>query len=673
MANFEENKEKHTEKAESKARRIWKEGRRLEKRSGETPVNELPWFKNIMKGLNYVKQGTLERQLEDAGDRAKVEEALGPIPNAKKIHPQKWGWEHWGTLGLALSDPLMHSTKIPSLTEGNGKPIPEQESNESASDTSNSAPSADPAPAAGGSGLVWDAAFSDSIRDKRSAGRATKFTQEQLEDIRRRNQPPASNRNANRNPVSNIDNNPIGDLNEVRSHDPTKAHRRRLGDTHDRPVAEEYDPHRPYNWNILEDLDMGMDLYAYTWNASDATVYPIEKTSVFMEKLITTAGSLPDLIRPVLWKMGIDPKKEMSAFIGQADQPMPVYAEPVTPMLLVLHFCTVEKLGYQVIGADQETIDFIDRITDLEIYEYENFVTKRALKPVEHGFRKGGEVAILEKLKEFGVDPEDKAILRRVTARRRGHVEIGTRGDNALVKGDLGTIIDVEKDGTIQRFAIIPHLPLGIIRIPHEHQQWKTWMRTLGGIELFFRDPAALPERAHLHIDRDEGDSSPIDTVQKAVKYTFKPIVKNTLAHMQSLIHDHSTGWEMMHMTLGLYIPYYDFVRATINNDYSGALWVLGFELVPKIGDTAKRLFTMKKIHIPDSITESIKKIPASDALKKVGKKIKNWGQNLYENGVDTAKSMNGLGFFVKRPKLRKVGGRAFARVNNGQNDEGEE
>jgi|GEM_PF-2711703 len=539
------------------------------------------------------------------------------------------------------------------------------------------APPGNPASAAHGSAPqrsvdpppVQGAAFSGSIRDKRSARGATRFTQEQLEDIRRRNQPPASNRNANHNPVSNLDNNPIGDLNEVKSNDPNQAHRRRLGNTHDRPVAEEYDPDRRYNWNIMEDLDMSWDLYYKMRNASNNTVYPIEKISVFMEKLIMASGSLPNLIEPVLWNMGVDPYKEMSATIGQADQPMPVSAETVTPMDLVLHFCTSKKLGYQVLGADQETIDFIERITDLEMYEYENFVTKRALKPMERGFRNRGEVDILKKLEKFGVDPEDKAILRRVTARRSGygHPEIGTRGDVGLIQGDLGTIIDVEKDGTIQRFAIVPHLPNGLLHIPHNHQRWKTWMRTLGGNELFFRDPGALPEQLHLDIDRDEGGSSPIDTVRKAVKYTFKPIVKNTMAHMQSLIDNHSTGWEMVHMSLGLYIPYYDYVRAVINDDYKGALWILGFELVPRVGETAKRLFTMKRIYIPKSVTSRI-----PQKIKKVGKKLINYGEQVYENGVEGAKTANGLGMFVKRPKLRRAGARGFARVSKEESEDDE-
>lgn len=491
-------------------------------------------------------------------------------------------------------------------------------------------------------------------RDKRSSGGAKRFTAEELENMRQRLNLTVAHSNGNNNPVSNLDNHPRGDLNNVIPNDPTQTHRRRLGDTHDRPVAHpahdpDFDP--TYNWDLDDDLDMNWDIYSHNLNAGDATVYPIEKISVFMEKLITAASSLPDLIARVLRKMGIDPNKELSANIYQIDQDHPVTASSVTPIELVMHFCTSERLGFQVTAASDETADFIERITNSNEYHRDSFLSRRVLKPLEHGFRNKGEAAILEKLKEFGINPDDKATLRRVTANRRVHTEIGVRGNAADREGDLGTIIDVEKDGEIQRFAIVPHHPNGIIRLPHNHQQWKGWMHREGKA-LFFRDPGALPHHVRFHIDIVEGSPSPIDTVHKAIKKTLKPIVKRTLEHIVRLMTHNSTGYDAVHMILGLYVPYYDFARAVMNDDHEGALIILGFELVPMAGDSVKKLFRIKKIPIPKSI-----KLISNDVN----------GHEVASQAFESAKTVNGLGFFKSRPKLTKTGGRQVASAINEQ------
>jgi hypothetical protein len=376
------------------------------------------------------------------------------------------------------------------------------------------------------------------------------------------------------------------------SHDHDQDHTRRRGDDHaqqdpNQPHAvRRGDDHRRQHFRPSEHArdDAGGHLTAH-----NATVYPNDTLSEYMQQLLISVRSFDSVIAPRLRQIGFEPDELLeftTTHISGLDS-MSVIKRWMTPIEVAEHYTTTERHGYTLHGESSRANELIRKITNRKKYKRENFFTKEGLTPIRNIFKKIGQSIILDKLTAFGVKKDDKASLKWINAHGRLNSEFGAA--HKPTSGTLGALLEVEKDGAIQRFAILPHHRDMVLHIPHDHDRWKSWMHR-SGKNLFFKNPENLPAGVHFSTRQDEGDDYyPADTVGEVIEHILKPIIRGTVQHLSALVTRESTFEEAIHSMVGLYIPGYDFMRALSKEDFGGALVFLSFELIPYVGSAAKK------------------------------------------------------------------------------------
>ncbi|HTH77151.1 MAG TPA: hypothetical protein VL635_22405, partial [Trinickia sp.] len=331
--------------------------------------------------------------------------------------------------------------------------------------------------------------------------------------------------------------------------------------------------------------------YPIPHSMRNATIYPSEKLSEEMHSLINSVASFETLLAEPLGKFGYDPNEGLPfdvTYLGQ--QHHHGSTKVLTASEVVQHFTTSQRSGLHLMGQSPRATKLVQLINDEKYKENsdENFLTVEALNPLKKNHRKRMTNAILQKFEEFGIDGEDTVLLREVDYRKRAGDILG--GAQHHTKSSLGAIIDIEKDGETQRYAIVPHHPDYVIRIPSNDKLWIQWMKHTGKA-LFFRNLDAIPSHARFATEvKPRSEDRRTRTVESAISHTVKPIVEKTIEHMTSLVTNDTPIEEAYHSILGLYIPYYDFGKSILKKDLKGAVLFLGFEFMPKVGSGVKQI-----------------------------------------------------------------------------------
>ncbi|WP_206956386.1 hypothetical protein [Trinickia acidisoli] len=405
--------------------------------------------------------------------------------------------------------------------------------------------------------------------------------------------------------------------------DPEEPHPRRRGNAHHH--------HHPPTYDAAG--------YPIRHGLQNATNYPAERLSEYMQDLINAVESFESAITPALRKLGFEPDELLpvgTVHLGQLDVAGGMQNRMMTAVEIAEHFTTTERHGLDILGQSERANKLIKQLKGKKKHKPKNFFEREALNPLKHKFNKIGRKTILERLAAFGINDDDTATLKRVYARGRVNANIGALQDR--VTGDLGSIIEVEKNGEIQRFAVVPHNPDLIVRISANHEQWQRWMKETGKT-LFFKNPGTLPAHVHFFIDKVERDKHDRRNPSAfyAVEDILKPIVENTVQHMSNLVTNETPFEEAMHTIVGLYIPYYDFGRATLQGDFKSAYLFLGFELIPYGAEGAKllvkasfrgaRLGSASRTIVDDVIPEAYGKMKDVNGMGILNKGVKPAGR----------------------------------------------
>ncbi len=400
----------------------------------------------------------------------------------------------------------------------------------------------------------------------------------------------------------------------------------------------------------------GTEHHGHT-HLTNATVYPAEKISQYMRDLINSVGSFEDLIAPGLKKLGLTPDSplvvttvhdgELNSQTNSGSQTKIISATEV-----VQHFCTTEKNALTMTPDSQNAAKLIGRIKHIWKHHRQNFFEHEGIKPIKHKFKHEGLDIIGKKLEAYGINLEDSATLYYVDGTAAKSF-VGSMQPHTGHRATLGSILEVERDGEILRFAIVPHTHNMVVsNVPRDAGQWARWMRSIGK-HLFFQDPSAIPERTEFFVTPAIAtESNSLDTVKLGIIHTLRPIIDQTLKSMADLVSNASPVANAFHAVLGTAIPYYDFGKAVIEGDFKNAAVFLGFELVPYVGSAAKWVVRAKFIgkHL-------------GETPQRIAQAVVGAGDNIAaETSYGVVQTANGLGTFKH---LAKSGAKTAVRTQD--------
>ncbi|HVW50050.1 MAG TPA: hypothetical protein VHC91_06545 [Trinickia sp.] len=387
-------------------------------------------------------------------------------------------------------------------------------------------------------------------------------------------------------------------------------------------------------------------------------VYPSQTLSPYMRKAISSVQSFEQVAAFALKRAGYNPHENLPVAIihitGGIDVSGSVPAgtrqeTTRTPIEILQHFCTTDRGGLDILGESPTARKLIGEIRTME-KKGENFFEKKGVEQIKWRTIHDGIDVFMEKLADFGINRSDKAKFYHVEMRGR-RTEFGAAESNHH-RAELGSIIETQKDGETQRYAIVPHHPNLVFKVPTDPAGFRSWM-TLVGTRLLYRDPSALPANPRFVTTLvEQAGSHRLDTVRTAVKHTLHPIIGNTVKKMADLVTRESTFTEAFNTILGCYIPFWDAGRAIYQGDYKSAAIFVGFEIVPYLNKFKKWVFKTNYVG---------KTIPAEQAAQ---------GNEWVSVGFDGIKTANGLGFFKMIPKQAiKPAGRTIIKNNQNSNN----
>lgn len=415
--------------------------------------------------------------------------------------------------------------------------------------------------------------FSAPHRDKRSASGGKRFTQEELESIRRRNNLTVANRNSNNNPVGNIENNPIGDLNNVNPYDPNGAHRRRLGDgehsiyENNGGLTENHDRERSFpqvqDQSIMDSFN---DIHQYN------------QTSTFSREAFNFMPTRTLLGELILEENGLDPNQMIQVYTTWA---------------------TGAKTIQQGAGSRQiETKRFIDAYLENQIstipFAWRNGPsTLENLPDLDHIFNVNfdahvestkhlGTQEITKKLSALGVNGSKNATLLCPIFYTNEHATLTPVGAaRHHHEGHLGYIIRVKGERESQDFAILPHHPEMVIRIPkhpNAHHHWLArWIETRRN--LFFKfntDYSRVTRYTATILDENIKVS---DATEKIVNLIFD----HTFSSLKKLAYQATELNDFLETMRGLFMPGYDLGAALRDKDYASSVMYFGLDVIPNV------------------------------------------------------------------------------------------
>lgn len=399
----------------------------------------------------------------------------------------------------------------------------------------------------------------------------------------------------------------------------------------------------------------------------NATVYPADRLSQYMRDLVNAVGSFENLIAPGLKKLGLEPDTPLVVTVVHAGElNSQTNSGSQTKILsaaeVVQHFSTTEKYAVTMTPDSEKAAKLIGRIKHIWKHHRQNFLEHEGIKPLKHKFKSEGVDVIGKKLEAYGIDLDDPATVYYVDG-TAGKGLVGSMQPHTGLRATLGAIIEVEKNGHIQRFAIIPHTHNMVVsNVPRDAALWKRWMNSIGK-HLFFQDPNSIPARTEFFVTPAMAtETNSLDTVKRGIIHTLKPIIDQTLTNMAGLVSNASPVADAFHAILGTVIPYYDFVKAVVERDYRNAAIFLGFELVPFLGSGAKWFVKAKFIgkHLggtPQRIAETV---------------VGFGDNNIAETSYGLVQSANGLGVFKNLAQTGKQGAKAAVR-NDMEGDHSEQ
>lgn len=430
--------------------------------------------------------------------------------------------------------------------------------------------------------------------------------------------------------------------------DPFETKNRRRGDDHDRPQTHhhEYDPEH--------DPDHTRDDPTPQHALGNATIYPATKLSMYMRRLINSAAVAPTLLIPAFRKLGFDPneKLEFSEIRWGATNMNQHRTLKLTPIEVVAQLATTEKISDDIRPKCDRGRELVNKIQDTR--RFTNFFSYHVVDPLKFEFVAMGTRLIVEKLRKLGFDPDAPASLYEVEGRSVRHPEhLKLHEDSFKRYADLGNILKIEKDGVDHYFAIVPHHPDMLIRVPAIHGNlWKVWMAEHGK-KLLYKDPDSLTANLRFApILKEKSGHTELNYGRTVIEHIFKPIVENTIKSLSSLVMNETPAVTALHMVLGLYVPLYDFGRALVTDDFNSAVAFLALEFVPITLSTGKRVVT--GLFVGSKLPHSISKI-----FKKVEETV--------PTAYNMVKDLHGLGFIKRSRQL----GRGFQQHARNREDHG--
>lgn len=554
MANFEKNKEKYPKNAMSRARRIWKEAKDLEKRSQAIPANELPWLTNILKKLNYVKQGNLERQLEDAEIRRQVEEALGPIPPQKKdAENSALGWEHWALIASQFLQPLVgtyaaiNSSANPFIGTNTNTKGSEQAGADNASKSDS------------GSTASAYVHLSNWVRSKFFSSFGTSP------------EPPVSEGQAR--PTTE------GYAASGDEHAPNDKHA-------ESDALEKVNRDTAHPRHVRHAIP---DLREYHHRQDDFGNHVHNQTSKFMVSAVGLFPTRRQLGEMAIRDAGHDPERRFtiddvfSAYPESMTQDMTgVTTETKTLLDLYLEDSIVKIPIFQRTLPREakeilENLPNIDYIFDVNANAHRDSVATIFSEQ------------LTKELVRFGINHAESTTLMAV----RAHVENPLPGQfgaailpprHFAYEGDRGYILKVDTGLETQYFAVTLGSNSMVHRVPNEINSRNTWIKE--HTNLFFKDSADLSDTLKYTLSELESNIDSNEVADKTANLlwnTIFPILKKA-ARQDTEVED------FIHMFRGLLFPGYDIGLSLREGDSTQALIYFGWEIIPYIGPTGKKM-----------------------------------------------------------------------------------